>query len=116
VRGLCEQAAARTHQLPDGRYVRLSWRTIETWYYAHKRGGFDALMPERRSDRGRSRALSPELAELILRAKREKPRRSVRRIIRMLELANYRSGKRYRWGGGQGVTRRCRCDAWVGEV
>lgn len=87
VRALCEQAAARTHQLPDGRFVVLSWRTIETWHYAYKRGGFDALMPETRSDRGTSRALSAELADLILRAKREKPRRSVRRIIRMLERA-----------------------------
>jgi transposase InsO family protein len=87
VRALSEQAAARTHQLPDGRYVRISWRTIETWYYAYKRGGFQALMPEARSDRGTSRAISPALESLIVRAKREKPRRSVRRIIRMLERA-----------------------------
>lgn len=87
VRALCEQAAARTHQLPDGRYVEVSWRTVETWYYAYKRGGFTALMPETRSDRGSSRVISAELADLIVRAKREKPRRSVRRIIRMLERA-----------------------------
>ncbi len=87
VRALCEQAAARTHQLPDGHFVQLSWRTIETWHYAYKRGGFAALMPETRSDRGSSRAISDELADLIIRAKREKPRRSVRRIIRMLERA-----------------------------
>jgi putative transposase len=85
VRELCEQAAARTHQLPDGRFVQLSWRTIETWHYAYKRGGFAALMPQTRSDRGSSRAISVELEDLILRAKRERPRRSVRRIIRMLE-------------------------------
>lgn len=87
VRALCEQAAARTHQLPDGRFIEISWRTIETWYYAYKRSGFEALLPETRSDRGTSRAIAAELADLILRAKREKPRRSVRRIIRMLERA-----------------------------
>lgn len=87
VRALCEQAAARTHELPDGGFIKVSWRTIETWYYAYKRGGFDALLPERRSDRGTSRAISDEVADLILRVKHEKPRRSVRRILRMLERA-----------------------------
>lgn len=87
VRALCEQSASRTHQQPDGLFVQLSWRTIETWHYAYKRGGFAALMPETRSDRGTSRAIGQELAALIVRAKREKPRRSVRRIIRMLERA-----------------------------
>jgi putative transposase len=67
--------------------VELSVRTIESWYYAHRRGGFEALYPDTRSDRGQSRAIAPDVAELILRAKREKPRRSIRRIIRMLERA-----------------------------
>ena len=80
-------AAARTHQRPDGRWVQLSARTIEAWYYAYRRGGLEALMPQRRNDRGASRAIAPPVAELVVRAKREKPRRSIRRIIRMLERA-----------------------------
>jgi len=83
---LCE-AAARTHQRPDGRWVQLSARTVEAWYYAYRRGGLEALMPQRRRDRGRSRAIAPPVADLIVRAKRERPRRSIRRIIRMLERA-----------------------------
>src|SRR5262249_4456483 len=47
----------------------------------------EALYPGTRSDRGRSRAITPSVAELIVRAKREKPRRSINRIIRMLERA-----------------------------
>jgi len=86
-RQLFLEAAARTHQRPDGRWVKLSARTIEAWYYAYRRGGLEALMPERRSDRGRSRAITPDVADLLVRAKREKPRRSIRRIIRMLERA-----------------------------
>jgi transposase InsO family protein len=81
------EAAARTHLLPGGRCITLSARTIEAWYYAHKKGGLDALYPETRCDRGKSRAIRPEVAELIERVKREKPRRSIRRIIRMLERA-----------------------------
>jgi len=82
------EAAGRRHVMPpDGRIVQLSPRTIEAWYYRYKRGGFDALIPDSRDDKGTSRAIRPEVAEVIVRAKREKPRRSVRRIIRMLERA-----------------------------
>ena len=82
------EAAARRHVMPpDGRIVQLSPRTIEAWFYRYKRGGFDALLPDAREDKGTSRAIRPEVAEVIVRAKREKPRRSVRRIIRMLERA-----------------------------
>jgi putative transposase len=81
------EAASRTQQRPDGRRVAISARTIEAWYYAWRQGGFRALFPEDREDRGRSRAISADVAEQILRAKREHPRRSIRRIIRMLERA-----------------------------
>ena len=82
------EAAARRHVMPpEGRIVQLSPRTIEAWFYRYKRGGFDALLPDAREDKGTSRAIRPEVAEVIIRAKREKPRRSVRRIIRMLERA-----------------------------
>jgi putative transposase len=86
-RAYFEQAAARTHQKPDGRLVRLSARTIEAWFYACRLGGFDALMPQVRSDRHTTRAIGPEIADMLVRTKREKPRRSIRRIIRMLERA-----------------------------
>lgn len=82
------EAASRSHLMPpDGRVVRLSARTVEAWYYLFKRGGFEALMPEQRSDKGTSRAIPADVAELVLQAKREKPRRSIRRIIGMLERA-----------------------------
>lgn len=82
-----KMAADRVHERPDGQLVRLSPRTIETWYRAYKRGGFAALLPRGRSDAGTSRALPPEVVDLVIATKREKPRRSVRRIIEMLERA-----------------------------
>jgi transposase InsO family protein len=80
-------SAARVHERPDGTRVQLSVRTLEAWYHAYRHGGFHALFPHDRADRGRSRAIPPEIAEQILRVKRERPRRSIRRIIRMLERA-----------------------------
>lgn len=86
-RGYFEEAAARVHEHPSGRLVRVSPRTIESWFYAYKKGGFSALFPGERSDRGASRAIRADLADLIVKAKREKPRRSLRRLIRALERA-----------------------------
>lgn len=84
---LCREAAARTWELPGGAFVDVSARTIEDWLYAYRREGFAALHPKRRSDADKPRAISDGLAQLILRLKLEKPRRSVRRIIRVLERA-----------------------------
>jgi putative transposase len=80
-------AAKRDWMLPDGRVVRISARTMESWYYAHRTGGLAALMPSAREDCGTSRAMTETVCDLVLRSKREKPRRSIRRIIRMLERA-----------------------------
>lgn len=79
------EIAERRHRRPDGALVKLSPRTIEAWLYAYRRGGLAALGPQRRADRGRTRAISTELADVIVRAKRERPRRSIRRILAMLE-------------------------------
>ena len=86
-KALFAEAAERDWLTPEGRIERISARTIETWYYAHRREGFAGLLPEVREARGKSRTIGVELSELILRAKREKPRRSIRRIIGMLERA-----------------------------
>lgn len=84
---LCE-AAAKYYEHPfDARLVRVSARTLETWYYRYHKQGLVGLEPKPRSDRGQARELDPELVELIIRAKREKPRRSIRRIIKILERA-----------------------------
>lgn len=81
------QAAERVYERWDGAEVRVAARTLEEWYYLYQKGGLEALEPRERSDAGESRAIRAELGELILAAKRERPRRSIRRIIRLLERA-----------------------------
>ena len=84
---LFQETAERLHRRPGGRLVELSPRTVEDWFYAYRQAGLEGLKPVSRCDRGQSRAIGPELSNLVIRAKREKPRRSIRRIIRMLERA-----------------------------
>jgi len=71
-----EAAARHDYVTPDGRVVRISARTIESWYYAYRSEGLAGLTPHSRADCGTSRSMSAEVADLVLRAKREKPRRS----------------------------------------
>lgn len=88
LRELLRELAAKHYEHPlDHRLVRLSPRTLETWYYRYHACGLSALAPQPRKDRGQPRELEPALVDLIIRAKREKPRRSIRRIIKILERA-----------------------------
>ena len=82
----CRDAAQRDWEFPDGTVDKIAAETIRRWYYAYQRGGFAALMPDDRSDLG-STDIRPELVDLILRAKRERPRRTIPRIIRILVWA-----------------------------
>jgi len=50
----------------DGSSQSVAVRTLEDWWYAHERGGFAALHPKGRSDRGVPRKLSLELEQLIV--------------------------------------------------
>lgn len=137
VRALCETAASHLWERPDGRFVKLSWRTIEGWHYDYQSGGLDALLPRTRKDAGTT-VIRPEVADLLLRAKREKPRRSIRRLIKMLERAKVvREGELSRSSvhrllarhgisgrpGREGVTKERRAwiaehagDLWVGDA
>ena len=51
---------------PEGASQSVAVRTLEDWWYAHARGGFAALHPKGRSDRGVPRKLTPELEQLIV--------------------------------------------------
>jgi len=81
---LLRELASRAYDIPGSHRCYLSEKTIEAWFHAWKRGGIDALVPQRRRDRGISK-LPAELQAHLLQAKRENPQRSVREICRLLE-------------------------------
>ena len=68
-----EEIAARTYEIPYSQRTSLSVDTLLDWALRYRRGGFAALVPQPRRDRGQPRALTPQLAELIERLKRENP-------------------------------------------
>jgi putative transposase len=54
----------------------------------YRNGGFEALAPKPRQDRGRSRTITPQLASLIERLKRENPHRTGTTLRRELALSS----------------------------
>lgn len=74
--------------LPDGRCVKYSWKTPQKWHYLYKKGGFDALLPKNRSDKGIPRALPDTAIEEICRLKEKYPRLNATQIhIRLVQDA-----------------------------
>jgi transposase InsO family protein len=61
-----EQVASCPVTRPDGTQRLYARRTIEDWYYAYQQGGFAALIPKTRSDKGQPRILTPEQSRRVL--------------------------------------------------
>ena len=63
-------------KLPDGRQVRYSPGTFSCWESSYRKGGFDALMPKQRSDKGHSRRLDADAMAKIYELREKYPRLS----------------------------------------
>lgn len=87
LRRALDSRAAQEWQHPDGAARMLSAKTIQSWLYLYRQHGFDGLIPERRRDKGTTRAIPDDLQEVILDMKREDPGRSVPLILRELTHA-----------------------------
>jgi len=81
-----EKIAARNYEIPYSQCSSLSVDTLLDWALRYRRGGFPALAPQARRDRGQSRVVPPQLAELIERLKRENPHRTGMTLLRELAL------------------------------
>jgi putative transposase len=57
---------ASRHPWPDENGDYYAARTLEDWWYAYKKGGFDALVSAPRSDQGTSRVLDETTAAWVL--------------------------------------------------
>jgi transposase InsO family protein len=76
--------AAVVHEMPHTQRRRLSVTTLYRWEQRYRRGGFEALKPQPRADRGQPRAVSNETLDRAEALKREQPFRSARSIAKML--------------------------------
>jgi transposase InsO family protein len=76
------EKAARDYSIPGSTRTRVAAETLRDWLKAYRRGGFDALLPKARADRGQSRALPAAVVEALLSVKEDNPQLSVQLVIR----------------------------------
>jgi putative transposase len=80
------EKADRQWTIPYSCRTRISTSTIVCWIRRYERSGrkLESLYPQGRGDIGRSRVLDEEVAQMLVRLKREFPRASVRVLIEEL--------------------------------
>jgi putative transposase len=83
-----QEIASRHYDIPDSKRRAVSVDTLLDWSMRYRTGGFEALAPKPRQDRGQSRAITPQLASLIERLKRENPHRTGATLLRELALSS----------------------------
>lgn len=77
--------AATSHTIPHSQRHTVSVPTLRRWERAYRTGGFDALKPHPRCDRGAARAISTPTLDRAEALKRELPSRSSRTVIDILK-------------------------------
>ena len=73
--------AEKDYVIPGTVRTRVAAETMRNWLTLHRQGGFDALYPKNRGDRGRARRMPPDLTELLISIKEDNPALSVRAVI-----------------------------------
>ena len=68
--------AAKPLKLPDGREVLYAPGTFTSWESAYRKGGFDALIPKQRADKGHSRRLDADVIAAVYELRERFPKLS----------------------------------------
>jgi putative transposase len=87
--GLREQAlrelAAKTYRIPGSPRTRISLTTLRRYLKAYQAGGFEALRPPPRADRGTPRAFPTEILERAIQLREEQPARTTPMLVELLQ-------------------------------
>ena len=79
------EKARADYIIPGSKRTRVASETLRHWLKDYRRGGFDALLPKGRADRGHSRALPQAVADALLSLKDEQPGLSIPQLIRAVQ-------------------------------
>jgi len=72
-----QKKAALEYVIPGSRRRRVAEETIRSWLKKYRKNGFDGLLPKARTDRGKTRRLPLEVADLLLATKEKEPELTV---------------------------------------
>ena len=74
--------AEQNYLIPGSRRTKVAEETIRSWLKKYRVGGFDALLPKERKDKGKARRLPLEVADVLLAVKEENPELTVPLVIK----------------------------------
>jgi transposase InsO family protein len=88
VKGLQEQIlrdlAAKTYRIPGSPRTQVSLTTLRRYLKAYRTGGFEALRPPSRADRGTPRAFDPKILDRAIELREEQPARTTAMLVELL--------------------------------
>lgn len=77
-----KKKAEQDYLIPRSRRTKVAEETIRSWLKKYRVGGFDALLPKERKDKGKARRLPLEVADVLLAVKEENPELTVPLVIK----------------------------------
>jgi putative transposase len=77
--------AGKTYQIPYSSRRRVSVSTLRRYLALYQDGGFDALRPQPRADKGAVRAFPPEVLEAAIALRAEQPARTTPMLVQLLQ-------------------------------
>ena len=81
--------AIKVYDVPGLGRKKYQWRTFKSWLRKYRIGGFDALKPKARTDKGASRRVDPGLEQVIREKFEMYPQLNVSLLYRMLTNEGY---------------------------
>lgn len=79
------QIASQRYTIPYSSRTRVGVSTLRRYLRDYQAGGFDALRPTTRSDKGVPRALPPEVLEKAIALRQEQPARTTPMLVELLQ-------------------------------
>jgi putative transposase len=77
--------AAKTYRIPGSARTQVSLTTLRRYLKAYRTGGFEALRPPARSDRGTPRAFPPPVLDRAIQLREEQPARTTPMLVELLQ-------------------------------
>jgi hypothetical protein len=85
VERLLRQIASQNYAIPYSKRKRIGITTLRRYLKQYQQGGFDALRPQERSDKGVPRALTVEVLEKAIALRQEQPARTTPMLVELLK-------------------------------
>jgi transposase InsO family protein len=79
---LIKKKAEKSYRIPGSKRTQVAEETIRSWLKKYRKGGFDALQPKIRTDKGKARRLPLEVADVLLAVKEASPELTVPLVIK----------------------------------